>query len=403
MKGISPMTMSAVPTAQELRERIARFQQHLKAQEVAGALLVQNTDRYYFTGTAQAGFVAIPVEGEPLILVRKDPARAIEESPLHVETLSSMRQLPELVASAWGGMDGPLALEADVLPVAQFNRFRSMFKGVELGDCSHSIMLTRANKSDWEVEKIRGAALGVKDAVAQVPKFLREGMSGIELAAHVEFEMRKRGHAGFTPMRAFNQQLHYGHVLAGPSGAVSGGFDMPTVGLGMSPAVGQGASSRPIARGEAVGVDMVGHLDGYLSDQTRMFAVGEIVEPFGQAYEAAVAVMDAVVAAARPGVKASALYQTALDVAGDTPFADHFMGQQQKVNFVGHGIGLEIDEYPFLARGFNMELAQGMVFALEPKFIFEGKGAVGIEDTFVVRSDGVEPLTSSSREFTVVE
>ena len=74
--------------------------------------------------------------------------------------------------------------------------------------------------------------------------------------------------------------------------------------------------------------------------------------------------------------------------------ADFFMGHGEgQVRFIGHGIGLEIDEFPVIAPNFEGELAQGMVIAFEPKFVFPGKGVVGMEDDYVVTSSGVERLT----------
>jgi Xaa-Pro aminopeptidase len=150
-------------------------------------------------------------------------------------------------------------------------------------------------------------------------------------------------------------------------------------------------------------VDLVGNWGGYLSDQTRLFALGHLAPPFEAVFEAALAVQAAVVAAARPGVAASRLYEVAAEAAAETPFGRHFMGERQKVSFVGHGIGLEVDEYPFLARGFDLSLEPGMVFALEPKFTLEGRGVAGVEDTFAVTRDGVERLTPSPQALRVVE
>jgi Xaa-Pro aminopeptidase len=390
------------PTAEELTQRIRRLQGHLRDQGIEGALFVQTVDRYYFSGTIQSGYVAIPAQGEALVLIRKDLARAERECPLPVTLLDSVRALGERIRSAWGELPKKIGVESDVLPAAQLDRLRALLPGVEFVDVSRALMLTRAIKSDWEIEQIRVAAAAVGEAVAAVPGFLREGMTELELAAKIEYEMRLRGHGGVTPMRAFNQFLFYGHIFAGEAAAEPSGFDMPTAGRGLSAAVGQGASLRPIRRHEPVNVDLVGHHAGYLCDQTRSFSLGQPQEPFEAAFEAAFAIQKEVIAQTRPGVKASHLYQVAVDAAKGTPFAAHFLGDGEKVTFVGHGIGTEVDEYPFLARGFDLELAEGMVFALEPKFIFRGKGVAGIEDTFVVRKDGAERLTVSPQRWTII-
>jgi Xaa-Pro aminopeptidase len=387
---------------EEIEGRIKRLQGHLKAQSIGWALLVQQADRYYFTGTAQSGFVAIPAEGEPLLFIRKDVERARLESPLPVIALASMRTLAADIAAKWGDMPAPMGLELDTVPAAQYLRFQKLFAGAEIKDASHAVMLTRAIKSPWEIEATRKAGDMVAKAVAMVPQIMYGGMREIELAAAVEFEMRKRGHGGFTMMRAFNQQLHYGHVYAGATAASAGGFDFPSIGWGMSPAVAQGASERIIKRDEPIVVDLVGNYDGYLCDQTRVFVLGSLGEPFNGAFEAAVDIQTKVAHAAKPGVKASELYSLAVEMASETPYGDHFLGEVDSVSFVGHGIGLEIDEYPFLAKGFDLELQEGMVFALEPKFTFKDKGAVGIEDTYVVTSEGGERLSSSPQQVVTI-
>lgn len=388
---------------EELETRIKRLQGRLAEQGLPGALFLQGVDRYYFSGTLQNGYVAVPAQGDPLVLIRKDVERAASESPFPVTPLKSVRDLAERLRDAWGGELPPkLGVEMDVLPAAQLDRLRALLPGVELADASRALMLTRMIKSPYELERIRGAARQIADAVAAVPQYLREGMTEIELAARVEFEMRVRGHGGMTPMRAFNQQLFYGHVFAAEAAAEPGGFDMPTVGRGLSAAVAQGPSHRPIRRGEPVSVDLVGQCEGYMADQTRGFSLGEPEKPFREAFEASVLVQSAVIAQTRPGVKASALFDTAQRAAAETPFAANFLGDGEKVTFVGHGIGLEVDEFPFLAKGFDLEIAEGMVFALEPKFIFRGRGVAGIEDTYVVRADGVERLTLSPQVWGIV-
>lgn len=390
------------PTAEEIRSRTRRLQTHLREEGLGGAVLVQNVDRYYFSGSMQSGYVIVPAEGDPLVLVRRDPERAAEESPLPVHPLGSVRELADRVREAFGEVPSPLGLELDVLPVTQADRLKSLLPGVEFGDATRPVMSTRAIKSPWEIGQIRRAAEGVARVVARVPEFVREGMPEIELSANIECELRRLGHGGVNRMRGFNQELFYGHVMAGAPAASTTFLDAPTGGLGLSPALPQGSSSRPIHRGDPIVVDLVGNCGGYLSDQTRVFSLGEPSEPFLEVYETALAIQRAVIAAARPGVPAADLYGVALEAAAESRFAEHFLGEDHKVSFVGHGIGLEVDEYPFLARGFRLPLEQGMVFALEPKFILSGRGVVGVEDTFWVTPDGVERLTPSPHEFGII-
>lgn len=391
-----------LPPKSEIESRVRCFQGHLRAQGLAGALLVQNVDRYYFTGTMQGGHVLVPADGEPLILIRKDPERAALESPLPIEPVASVRDVPERIRSRLGEIPSPLGLELDVLPYSQFDRLKAMLPSVEFGDASRAVLMTRAVKSAGEVEAIRLAARIVAEALETVPRHLSAGVSEIEFAARLEQEMRRRGHGGFTRMRGFNQEMFFGHVFGGASAATPSFPDAPTGGLGLGPALPQGPSRRALEPGDPVVADLVGNFQGYLSDQTRVFSLGPPREPFAEAFEAALAVQRAVVAAVRPGASAASLYEIALEAAASTPFGGHFLGQRHKVSFVGHGIGLEVDEYPFLARGFDLPLEEGMVFAVEPKFIFEGRGVVGVEDTFVVTAAGAHRLTPSPQELRIL-
>lgn len=381
--------------AHEIRHRIERLQACLCDEGLQGAVLVQNVDRYYCSGTMQAGYVFVPLEGDPLVLVRKDPERAADECPFAVEPLGSARELAGRVRERFGEIPSPLGLELDVLPVSHAERLKTLLPGIELASADRALMMTRSVKSAFEVTQVREAARVVAEAVETVPNYLREGVSELQLAAELERELRLRGHGGLARMRSFNQEIFYGHVMAGATAADASFLDAPTGGRGLGPALPQGSSTRPIQPGEPVVVDLIGNHRGYLSDQTRTFSIGPPEELFEEAFQSALAVERAVVDAARPGVPASAMYRVALDAAAETPFAPYFMGDSHKVSFVGHGIGLEVDEYPFLARGFDLPLAEGMVFALEPKFVFAGKGVVGIEDTFVVTHEGLERLTPS--------
>lgn len=396
------MMENAFPDLSELNKRLSKLKTGLVAQGIDAALLVYEADRYWASATMQSGYVLVPAAGEPVLIVRKSAERARIESPLPVIELKTVRMLPEVVAEALGGRPSSLGVTFDILPHTQVMRLKSMFKDVEFKDVSHALALARSVKTAWELERIKCAAGIVAEAVAEVKNFLKPGMTEIELAARVEYEMRRRGHGGFTPMRGFNQRLHYGHVFAGETAAEAGGYDMPTVGRGLSPAVGQGPSSRPIAKGEPVVVDLVGHCDGYLCDQTRMFSMGEPDGKILEAYGAAVKIQEAVASAAMPGIKASDLFDLATQTASSLGLAGHFLGEEHKVTFVGHGIGIEVDEYPFLAKGFDLELEEGMIFALEPKFIFKGVAAVGIEDTYVVEKAGARAITLSPREFSVI-
>jgi Xaa-Pro aminopeptidase len=392
----SPWRPSPLVPADEVARRLSTFQRAIRDAGMAGAVIVQSADLYYLTGTAQSAHLVVPASGEPVLLVRRTLERAREESPLgSIGPLRSLRELPGALRAAGIG-SGTLGFELDVLPAARFLDYQARLPGYTIADCSRILRDQRAVKSAWELGRVREAAAtlaGVGDCVADV---LREGITEVELAAEVERWLRRQGHQGVLRMRAFNGEIHYGTVTAGAAAAVPGATDTPIVGLGVGPAVGKGASHRPIGRGEPVLVDLVGVAAGYMADQTRTFSLGPVASRLKEAYDRALEIMRAVAAAARPGAVCSELHRLAVDRAGDD-LRDAF-ASAGRIGFVAHGLGLEIDEPPFLARGYDEPLAEGMVFALEPKFVFPGEGAVGIENSYAVTADGLERLTTAPED-----
>jgi Xaa-Pro dipeptidase len=223
---------------------------------------------------------------------------------------------------------------------------------------------------------------------------LREGMTELELAGRVEAAARRAGHQGVVPMRGWNQGLFFGTLSSGEASALQSFPDIPLAGEGPSPASPVGAGRRRIVAGEPVILDYVAALDGYLCDQTRTLAIGPLPDKFARAHEAAVAILTTVQAAIRPGETPQALYRRALELSKEFGVAEHFMGHGPlRARYLGHGVGLELDEWPILAEGWTQPLEVGQVFCVEPKIAFPGEGAVGIEDQFAVTAGGAERLS----------
>jgi len=390
-----------VPRA-ETKRRLATFQETLRVAGIDAALVVQNADLYYLAGTVQQSQLLVPADGEPVLFTRKTVARAREESSLPVETLPSLRRLGELVVERCGEVPAVVGLELDVLPVAQFRHYESQLPGARFVDVGPALVRQRAVKSPWEVARVAAAAAMADTVFARIPDLLREGLTEAAFAGLVEAEARALGHQGVIRMRAFNGEMFYGQLLSGASGAVASFLDTPLAGTGLSPAVAQGVSFKTIGRGEPVVFDFVPVLDGYTADFTRIFTLGELPEGLMQAYACARRAQAAVAACARPGVACRVVYEAALEVARGDGLEAHFMGYgPSQVRFVGHGVGLELDELPVLSPN-DLLLEQGMVFALEPKFVFPGLGAIGIENTWTVGADGIDRLTRAPEEVVVL-
>ena len=400
MSGLEWLDISAA----ELEGRITRLQQALLEKGVDGALIVQKTDLFYFSATSQQGYLYVPSEGTPLLMVFKDFDRARQESPLaQVVPIGSPRKLPEIIASHDLSSPQVLGLELDVLPVNLYFQYQKIFPDSELADISSEIRLIRAVKSDYEINCIKQAAKGSDLVCAKVSELITEGKTELQLAGELESYARSLGHQGIVRMRLWGSELFYGHLLAGADGAVPSYLASPTGGKGPSKLTGQGAGFNKIKRDEPILVDYVFALNGYLSDHTRIFCLGDLPDELLNAHEAMLDIQQQVITQAKPGVASGEVYEFMISSAEEKGYGEWFMGVgDRRIRFTGHGIGLELDEYPFLAKGQELKLERNMIIALEPKLVIPGKGVVGIENTHQVTDQGLVPLTRSPDTITFI-
>ncbi len=388
----------------ELSTRLTRLQEGLQDRGLDGALISQNVDLFYFSGTMQTSNLFVPASGDPLLLTRKSHERACQESPLpHIVPIRSLKEIPGYLGVHGFPDPARLGLEMDVLPANTYLAYRELLPETRFVDVSPLIRGIRAVKSDFEVTILREAAERLAGIFAAVESFAVPGVSEVELAGLLESVARRDGHPGIVRMRYFNQENFYGHVLSGESGAVPSYLDSPTGGHGMGPSMPQGASLRVLRAGEPIFIDLVAVVDGLMVDQTRIYALGNLPDDLAAAHQAMVDVQTTVIAAALPGAVCGDLYELALATAASKGLAANFMGLgADRVAFVGHGVGLELNELPVLSRGAKAILQPGNVFALEPKCLFSGRGAVGIENTWLVTEGGSMRLTSTSDDVSIL-
>ena len=377
-------------THTEVMHRVAMMQAQLQAKGIDGALLIFPIDVFYFSGTRQNSTLWIPTVGEPVLLVRKSLSRARVESTLtDIRPFPSSKEFPSL----FGDQQLKIGFTFDVAPVQQLNYYSKLLPGCEFVDVSAAIREVRSIKSLYELQQIKASGDALSSVFTQVPEFLKEGMRELDLTAEFEYRLRKAGNEGFVRMRAYNQELSGG--LAVSAGGASYGFlDGPVTGKGLSNASPQGASRDVIVRNVPVLVDYTGVFNGYITDMTRMFVIGTLDPELLRAFNLALDIQNFVQRELKPGAICEELFFKTLEMAEKGGFGSSFMGMPgEQARFVGHGIGLELDEFPVLAQGFKMPLQSGQTIAVEPKFNIPGKGAVGIENTFAVTIDGGLKLT----------
>lgn len=393
--------MMKVPMS-ELAARLVAFQTLLSKHEVDVAIIRQNADLYYFTGTVQDGHLVVPASGNPLFLVRRDLARAEAQSPLRpIRPIKSVRELSAAVLeAAEHSKVRRLGLELDVLPTNQFFFYdEQIFPRQQLVDISMLVRQVRMVKSPWEIQMMRGAAAISKAVADAVPEKLHEGMTELELNIELEGVARRAGHLGLIRLRTFNMDMYFGHILSGEDAAVPAYGDSPTGGVGVSPSFGQGASEHVICRDELVSVDTMLSFHGYLNDQTRNFCIGTPDPRLREGYALSREIHERLRKEAKPGAVTGDLYERVCRWVDEAGWSDNFMGVgANRVSFVGHGLGIEVDEWPFIAAGQNLALREGMTFAFEPKFIVPGLGITGLENTYLVTDAGLVSLNTASED-----
>lgn len=385
----------------EYQSRLLRLQHKMKDNGMAGFIIAQNVDIYYLTGSMQTGYVFVPVNGDPIYYVKRSVARAEEESAVQVEPLGSFRTFAERVEKAFSSVfeaqaQPVIAAEFDILPVQIYQRLVSIFPRVRWVDGSAVMREVRMIKSQYEISRMKEAAQVTDHALTKALEKLTVGMTELELITNIEYHMRLNGHIGLMRMRGFNQELITGMVGAGTGAATPTYFDGPAGGQGLCAASPQGSGRKPIVRNEPILVDIGCTIEGYVIDQTRTVVIGKLADDLMQAYELSETILKETEHRLRPGAVCEDLYLLAVEQAKQAGLQAHFMGYgADQVKFLGHGIGLEIDEMPVLAKGFAHKLEPGMVIAVEPKFTFPGRGVVGIEDSYLITNEGFEKLSLS--------
>jgi Xaa-Pro aminopeptidase len=378
---------------EEIRARVSALQRKMGEKGIDLALILQNADLFYFTGTLQRGYLCIPQDGEPVFFVQKYYDRAVRESPLPCIKVKGMKALPNLLRDH--GITGKqLGLELDVIPVSLFYRIGDLFGNWEALDISSEIKEIRSIKSAFEIQQIKQSGKIIDRVFPSVMDHLREGMTELELDGILVSIGRTAGHQGLVRMRGFNQEMMNAYVLSGGSASIVSFGDTPLCGAGATHAIAQGSSSKKIKRDEPIVIDYGGGYNGYVTDETRTFVIGELKDHLERAFQVARSIIEDVESSTRPGDLATDIYARAKAIADKEGLDPYFMGHGEgQVAFVGHGIGLEVNEWPIIGRGFRRSLEPGMVFAFEPKFVFPGEGAVGIELDYIVREDGLERVT----------
>lgn len=373
----------------ELELKWRRIQQAMRQEEADGCLLTMNMNLYYVSGQVFNGYFYLPAEGRPYWFVKR--LTVPETNQVHV--IRKPEQMPELFRDLNLAMPRKLLLEEDELSYNECIRLQHVFRAEATGNASALIRHIRMIKTPWEIEQMRISARRHEAVYREIPACYRPGMRDVELQIEIEKRMRMHGSLGYFRAFGSNMDIFMGSLLAGENAGEPSPFDFALGGKGIHASGPLGANGTLLREGTTVMVDMSGNYTAYQTDMTRVFSIGKLPDRAYRVHRVALEIQARMERTAKPGVSCAELYRDALAMAGQEGLKDCFMGTHLQAKFVGHGVGLEINELPVLTTRSKDILQPGMTFAFEPKFVLAGIGAVGIENTFLVTDSGVEKMT----------
>ena len=379
----------------ELKLRRDKIRTLMAQQGIDAALITCNANLIYTFGRVVSGYLYLPLNDSARLFVKRPNTLEGE----HIIPIRKPEQLPDLLKEQGLPMPHKLMLEGDELPYGEYRRLEACFPEAEIAPCGTALIRqARSIKTEMEIELFHRSGMAHAKAYEQIPSVYKTGMTDLQLSIEVERLMRLEGCLGIFRVFGRSMEIFMGSLLAGDNAAVPSPYDFALGGEGIDPSLPGGVNGTLLQAGQSFMVDMGGNFCGYMCDMSRVYSVGRLPQQAYDAHRICLDVQEAVATVARPGVSCEDLYNQAISIVQKAKMADYFMGVKQKAKFIGHGIGLEINESPVIAPRIRQELEPGMVFALEPKMVLPNVGPVGIENSWVVTQDGVEKLTQCPEE-----
>ena len=381
--------MAALISNEELQSRWKRIQAGMSEMKADACIVASNINLYYLSGTIFTGYFYLPAEGEPVLFIRK-PLGLTDNKVVYIR---KPEDIPFWLETNGISVPKHVLLEADQLTYNDYIRLQTVFNPEKTSNATTLLRQVRSVKTDWEISQFKISAKKHAEVYFHIGDCYSPGMSDMEFQAKIEYVMRTFGSIGIFRVFGNNMDIYMGSVLTGKNAEMPSPFDFALGGEGVNPSLPIGANGTILKQGTSVMVDMVGNYTAYLSDMTRTFSIGKLPDIAYRAHQVSIDIQNAIIEKSKPGTSCSELYLLSLQIAEKTGFGKYFMGTKQQAKFVGHGVGLEINELPVLTERSKELLEPGIVFALEPKFVLPSIGAVGIENTFLVTGSGIEKLT----------
>lgn len=381
--------MNEIRITDEIKLRVAKVRRSMMNVGAKAILLADASNIYYLSGRVFRGFIYLDLVNDPLFFI-------IRPNNIGGERITHIRKpemIPSILLEQGVEMPADIALELDDLPYSEVLRLSAVFKSASPANASTVLREARMVKTAAEIEVMKADGVRQAAAYARIPRIYNEDMTDIEFQIEIERVLRLEGCLGYYRTSGRLMEINMGSVLNGENADAPTPYDFAVGGGGADLSLPVGADGRTMKPGTTVMVDMCGNFNGYQTDMTRVWSIGAIPELAVKAHETSRAILRALEKIALPGVPACKLYECALDIVRQNDMEKYFMGHTQHAAFIGHGVGIQLNELPVITPRSRHILEENMTIALEPKFVIPHVGAVGVENTYVVTSAGLVPLT----------
>lgn len=375
--------------SEDLLIRCERIQKKMQELSIDACILTTVSNIFYTTGCVYNGYFYLPAQDKPLHFLKRNSDTDLTNTIY----IRKPEQIVEELEKFGYKIPKKILLEIDAVSYTDCNRLISSLNMPEIVNASVLLRQIRSVKTDFEISQIRKCAKQHVEVYKKIPEIYKKGMTDLELQFEIEHLMRKHGSLGFFRSYGANMDIYMGSLLVGENAETPSPFDFALGGKGESRSLPLGACGEKIKKGDTIMVDMAGNYRPWMTDITRVFSVGKTLDIAYDAHQVSIDIHNRLMDIAKPGITCAEMYIAAMEIVKHHKFEDYFMGTKQQAKFIGHGVGIEINELPVLTPRSKEILESNVVFALEPKFVIPQVGAVGIENTYLVTSDGLEKLT----------
>ena len=384
--------MKLIPASflNEIMSRVSRIQQIMKSENIDALLIGANPNLYYLSGRFFRGYVFVPVEGTPTWFVIKPQ---VFETETNVLSIRKPEDIPSLLNNSKKEHPKNIALEENDLPYADVVRLKALFPEADMTNASKVMKKARMVKTPWEIEEMKADGRHHTKVYSEIKDCYQPGMSDLRLQIEIEKKLRLEGSLGISRVSGNLMDINMGSVITGENADNPAPYDFTMGGAGMHPSLPVGANNSPILEGTTVMIDMNGAFNGYQTDMTRVWALGHIPDIALKAHNCSLKILRELERKALPGVPVKVLYEIASQIVKEDGLEEFFMGHNSQVKFIGHGVGIELNELPVITPASKDILEKNMTLAIEPKFVIPHVGALGVENTYVVTDSGLENIT----------